>query len=56
MVLMARLENSPHPKALANVAKHIAFTHCGELNLCGMVDGEISILESELFADNPFAT
>lgn len=56
LVLMARLENSPHPKALANVAKHIAFTHCGELNLCGMVDAEISILESELFTDNSFTT
>ena len=56
LVLMARLENSPHPKSLANVGKHIAFTHCGELNLCGMVDAEISILESELFADNPFGT
>jgi hypothetical protein len=38
LVLMSTLENAAHPKALANTAKHLAFTHCGELNLCGMVD------------------
>ena len=32
LVLMATLENSTHPRALANVAKHLAFTRCGELN------------------------
>ncbi len=50
LVLMATLENSTHPKALANVAKHLAFTRCGELNLHGMVDAKISMLEGELFA------
>lgn len=49
-VLMATLENSPHPKALANTAKHLAFTPCGELNLYGIVDAQISLLEGELFA------
>src|SRR5215510_3521034 len=42
LVLMATIENSPHPKALANVAKHLAFTRCGELNLYGMVDAQIA--------------
>jgi hypothetical protein len=49
LVLLATLENSTHPKALANTAKHLAFTHCGELNLCGMVDAQIAVLETELF-------
>ena len=50
LVLMAKLEESPHPKALANTAKHFAFTHCGELNLNSMVDAQIEALEQELFA------
>lgn len=50
LVLLATLENSTHPKALANAAKHFAFTRCGELNLHGMVDAHISILEGKLFA------
>jgi len=52
LVLMATLENAPHPKALANTAKHLAFTRCGELNLYGMVDAQIAVLEGELLADN----
>ena len=48
LVLMATLENATHPKALANVAKHLAFTRCGELNLDGMVDARAAVLESEL--------
>jgi hypothetical protein len=35
LVLMATIENSKHPKALANTAKQLAFTRCGELNLYG---------------------
>jgi hypothetical protein len=50
LVLMATLENATHPKALANVAKHLAFTRCGELNLNGMVDAQITTLESELLS------
>ena len=52
LVLMATVENSPHPKALANTAKHLAFTHCGELNLYGMVDAQIVVAETELLANN----
>ena len=48
LVLMATLENATHPKALANMAKHLAFTRCGELNLNGMVDAQIAVIESEL--------
>jgi hypothetical protein len=46
---MATLENATHPKALANTAKHLAFTRCGELNLHGMVDAQIAVIEGELF-------
>ena len=49
-VLMGRLQNSTHPKVLANTAKHFAFTRCGELNLFGMVDAQIAVVESELLA------
>ena len=48
LVLMETLENSPHPKVLANTAKHFAFTRCGELNLYGMVDTQIAVAEGEL--------
>jgi hypothetical protein len=50
LVLMSTLENATHPKALANVAKHVAFTRCGELNLNGMVEAQIAVLEGELLA------
>ena len=51
LVLMATLENATHPKALANTAKHLAFTRCGELNFCDMVDAQIPVLESELLRE-----
>jgi hypothetical protein len=47
---MGTLQNSSDPKVLANTAKHIAFTRCGELNVNGVVDKQIAVLESELFA------
>jgi hypothetical protein len=50
-VLMGMLQNSSDPKALANTAKHLAFTRCGELNLFGMVDSQIAVLEGELLAN-----
>jgi len=55
LVLMATLENAEHPKALANMAKHLAFTRCGELNLNGMVDAHIAVLEGKLLTDNTIA-
>ena len=47
-VLMGTLENSNHPKLLANSAKHFAFTRCGESNLFGMVDAQLAVVEGEL--------
>ena len=52
LVLMSTLGNATHPKALANVAKHFAFARCGELNLNGMVEAQIEVLEGELLASN----
>ncbi|HKU77123.1 MAG TPA: hypothetical protein VJR02_24640 [Pyrinomonadaceae bacterium] len=49
-VLMGALQNSSEPKALAHVAKHLAFTRCGEFNVYGMVDSQLAVLERELFA------
>lgn len=51
-VLMGAFQNSADPKALANAVKHFAFTRCGELNVFGMVDAQIAVVESELFADD----
>ena len=50
LVLMSTLENSKHPKALANTAKHLAFTRCGELNLYGIVEAQVAKIEGELLA------
>ena len=50
LVLMALLENATHPKALANTAKHLAFTRCAELNLHNIVDEQIAVLEGELLS------
>ena len=55
LVLISMLEDAPHPKALANAVKHVAFTHCGRLNLYGMVDKQIVLLESELLSGNTLA-
>jgi len=52
LLLLSTLENAPHPKALANLAKHLAFTHCGELNFNGMVETQIAVFETELLVDN----
>ena len=55
LVLIAAIESSPHPRELAAVAKQLAFTHCAELNVCGMVESQIAMLECELFAGNTLA-
>jgi hypothetical protein len=49
-VLMGTLQNSAEPEALANTAKHFAFTQCGERNVYSMVDAHIAVVEGELFA------
>lgn len=47
-VLMANLENSSDPKLFANTAKHFAFARCADLNLYGLVDAQIDLVEREL--------
>lgn len=51
LVLLAMLQDADDPRAVANSAKHIAFTRCGELNLNGIVDVQIATLQHELFAE-----
>lgn len=51
LVLMATIENSTHPKALANTAKHLALTRCGELNVYRTVDSQVAAVEHELLAN-----
>ena len=51
LVLMAAVENAMFPKVLANAAKHFAFTRCGELNVFGMIDAQIGVVESELLRE-----
>lgn len=51
LVLMSALEDAAHPRALANTAKHVAFTRCGELNFCGVIDAHIPVFESEILRE-----
>ena len=51
-VLMATIENSAHPKALASAAKYGAFIRCAEMNPYKMVDAQVEMIERELFTDN----
>jgi len=46
LVLMATLENSTHPKVLANHAKHLAFTRCSELNAFGSLMRRLNYLKA----------
>ena len=52
LVLLATLENATHPKAFSNMAKHLAFARCAELNVYGMVDTQIEIFEKQLLGRN----
>ena len=51
-VMMGTLENSTHPKLLANAAKHFAFTRCAGANPFGIVDAQIAVVEGELLGSN----
>ena len=55
-VLMGTLENSAHPKVLANTAKHFAFAQCANLNLYGLVDAQIDLVEGELLTASSLPT
>jgi hypothetical protein len=47
-VLMGMMQNSTEPRVVANTVKHFAFTRCGELNVFGMVDAQVGVVEGEL--------
>jgi hypothetical protein len=51
LVLMRMIEKSTNPKMLANTAKHSAFKQCGEVNLYGIVDAQIAVVEDELLGE-----
>jgi len=51
-VLMATIQHSAHPKALANAAKYGAFIRCAEMNPYKLVDAQVEMMSRELFADN----
>ena len=46
---MATIENSAHPKALANTAKYNAFIWCAEMNPYNMIDAQVEMMRRELF-------
>jgi hypothetical protein len=50
LVLMATLEESKHPRLIANAAKHVAFTRCGDLNLYRIVGIHIAQIDDEMCA------
>lgn len=50
LLLMATLEHSARPKELVATAKYLAFLRCCELNICGMVDKQIDLVEKDLLA------
>lgn len=56
LVLTSVLESADDPKSVARATKHYAFTRCGELNVYGMVDVHIEMLERELFTHNSHLT
>ena len=47
-ILMETLENSTDARVLASRAKHVAFSHCGELHVYETVDAQIAGVEGEL--------
>ena len=52
LVLMGTLETCANPRVLANTVKHYALARCGELNLFGMVDAQIVIVEEALLTSD----
>ena len=49
---MGTVEDSTYAKELANTAKHLAFSRCAELNLYGIIDAQMAVIEGELLASN----
>ena len=49
-VLVGAIEHSNDPKLLANTAKHFAFSRCGQVNVYGIVDAQLEVVERQLLA------
>ena len=47
-ILMETLESSTDPKVVANRAKHVAFSHCGELHVYETIDAQLAKIEGQL--------
>jgi hypothetical protein len=52
LVLMSAIENSTHPKAIANAVKYAAFVRCGELNVDIIVENQVAVFERDLVAQH----
>src|SRR5690242_14689540 len=46
-ILIETLESSTDPKVYTNRAKHVAFSHCGELHVYDMIDAQIAEVERQ---------
>lgn len=46
-ILMETLESSTDPKVYTNRAKHVAFSHCGELHVYDIIDAQIAEVERQ---------
>jgi hypothetical protein len=50
LLLMSTIENSSRPKSLATTTKYLAFMRCCELNVGGMVDAQLALIERQLLS------
>jgi hypothetical protein len=53
---MEAIETSRHREVFTNRAKHVAFSHCGDLHVYEMIDAQIAKLEGELLGTNSVAS
>ena len=54
--LMETLESLTDPKVGATRAKHVAFSHCGELHVYEMIDAQIAEVERQFLPRNTSAS
>jgi hypothetical protein len=55
-ILMETLESSTDPKVYTNRAKHVAFSHCGELHVYDMIDAQIAEVERQFLPRKTLAS
>jgi len=55
-MLMETIETSRHREVFTNRAKHVAFSHCGELHVYERIDAQIAELAGELLATDTLAS